>query len=263
MSASLLASVSGRVLNIAHRGAVEGVPPNSLAGIREALRVGADAIELDVQATRDHVPILFHDERIAVGDKTRRVGEMTLDELDDLLRASSGRPSAPVARLDEVFDCLRETGAAAVLDIKVRDVVDVVMRMIRDWQLGSRILIASFDYWPLRRAKALEASVPTIATAGFSRVMQDPGPFLWTLATLSFPVLAARLVGADAIMCPAYRTTRQLVWAAHGAGLAVFVWDITGTARVADLVALGVDGLVNDAPEGVRRELDRAPMRPM
>jgi glycerophosphoryl diester phosphodiesterase len=51
---------------VAHHGACEatdhcGVSPNSIESIRLAERIGSNAAELDVRATRDGIPILFHD----------------------------------------------------------------------------------------------------------------------------------------------------------------------------------------------------------
>lgn len=47
---------------IAHRGAHQRSPENTLAGMREAKECGARWIECDVMLTRDHTAIVFHDE---------------------------------------------------------------------------------------------------------------------------------------------------------------------------------------------------------
>jgi len=46
---------------IAHRGYPLHHPENTLPGIEAALRAGAHHVEIDVQMTADHVPVLFHD----------------------------------------------------------------------------------------------------------------------------------------------------------------------------------------------------------
>ncbi len=50
-----------RPVVIAHRGASGDAPENTLAAFREAIRQKADAIELDVQQTRDNKLIILHD----------------------------------------------------------------------------------------------------------------------------------------------------------------------------------------------------------
>ncbi len=46
---------------IAHRGYVRRYPENTLEGLAAALNLGARYLELDVQLTRDGIPVLFHD----------------------------------------------------------------------------------------------------------------------------------------------------------------------------------------------------------
>ena len=48
-------------LNIAHRGARAFAPENTLAAIRLAKRLGANAVELDVQMSRDRELVVVHD----------------------------------------------------------------------------------------------------------------------------------------------------------------------------------------------------------
>lgn len=51
-------------LNIAHRGGASLRPENSLAAFRNAVALGADGAELDVQLSRDGEVIVFHDYRL-------------------------------------------------------------------------------------------------------------------------------------------------------------------------------------------------------
>lgn len=46
---------------IAHRGTPREHPENTLASLRHAQELGADAVEFDVRTTRDGVPVLLHD----------------------------------------------------------------------------------------------------------------------------------------------------------------------------------------------------------
>ncbi|MCW9023425.1 MAG: glycerophosphodiester phosphodiesterase family protein [Gammaproteobacteria bacterium] len=46
---------------VAHRGYPQAYPENSLAGIEAAAQAGAVFIEVDIQLTRNSIPVLFHD----------------------------------------------------------------------------------------------------------------------------------------------------------------------------------------------------------
>ena len=55
-------------------------PENTLAGIEAALRLGADAIEIDVHCTSDGVPVLIHDETVdRTTDGAGNIHEMTFE----------------------------------------------------------------------------------------------------------------------------------------------------------------------------------------
>lgn len=52
-------------LNIAHRGFSGQFPENTLLAFQEAIELGVDAIELDVQLSKDGEIMIFHDEDLA------------------------------------------------------------------------------------------------------------------------------------------------------------------------------------------------------
>ena len=54
-----------RMLIIAHRGASQRAPENTLSALRLAAESGATWVEADVQLSQDNVPVIFHDETLA------------------------------------------------------------------------------------------------------------------------------------------------------------------------------------------------------
>jgi glycerophosphoryl diester phosphodiesterase len=70
---------------IAHRGYSARAPENTLAAMELALQVGAPALEFDIRATRDGVPVLFHDETLERTTSGRgRIADLSLRELSEL-----------------------------------------------------------------------------------------------------------------------------------------------------------------------------------
>lgn len=55
------ADASPRPLAVAHRGDPYRFRENTLPSVAAAIQAGADAVEVDVQLTRDGVPVLLHD----------------------------------------------------------------------------------------------------------------------------------------------------------------------------------------------------------
>ena len=58
------ADPDGRMMSCFHRGDFIHYPENSIEGIISAVKMGADNIEIDVQLTRDGIPVLMHDDTL-------------------------------------------------------------------------------------------------------------------------------------------------------------------------------------------------------
>ena len=112
---------------IAHRGYARRFPENTLVAIAAAVAAGARYVEVDVQITRDGVPVLFHD------DDCRRVcgHEGAIDQYDAATVAtfSASLPSLfgerfrgnPVARLTDLAAFLGHNPAVtAFVEVKGR-----------------------------------------------------------------------------------------------------------------------------------------------
>ncbi|MGD9128268.1 MAG: sulfatase-like hydrolase/transferase, partial [Planctomycetia bacterium] len=69
----------------AHRGASDTHPENTLAAFREAVRLGAHQIEMDVQLTKDGKLVVIHDTTVdRTTDGTGKVSDLTLTEIKRL-----------------------------------------------------------------------------------------------------------------------------------------------------------------------------------
>ena len=67
------------MLITAHAACKGHAPENTLAGIRAALRLKADSIEIDLHCTRDGTPVLIHDDTVdRTTDGEGAIAEMSL-----------------------------------------------------------------------------------------------------------------------------------------------------------------------------------------
>jgi glycerophosphoryl diester phosphodiesterase len=122
-----------RPLLIAHRGGPvgPGSPENSRAGILGAAERGYDLVELDVRASNDGQPFLFHGDwtrtlRLACG-VDRRPEELTLVELRDLRYRATDQH---VLGLDDALTLCAELHLGVMLDMKVEVDPAVVERVV-------------------------------------------------------------------------------------------------------------------------------------
>lgn len=136
---------------IGHRGSAGTHPENTIAGLNEAIRVGADMVEIDVRLTGDGQLVLSHDPALLRTHKRfDMIGQCTLDELRQV--------NPGIATLGEALDVCY--GKIAInIEIKrakaAIPVVDMLRKRIKrgSWQ---SVLISSFSTKVLRQIQAVE-----------------------------------------------------------------------------------------------------------
>ncbi|MBD0692734.1 glycerophosphodiester phosphodiesterase [Streptomyces sp. CBMA123] len=82
------------VLAVAHRGDPYRHRENTLPSVESALAAGADAVEVDVQLTRDKVPVLLHDQTLErLWGDPRSIGRVTTEQLAELRQGDLAVPT--------------------------------------------------------------------------------------------------------------------------------------------------------------------------
>lgn len=94
----------------AHRGENGVFPENTVAGFREAVRLGVAMVELDVRLTKDNRMIIMHDETVdRTTDGKGKVSDFTFDEirkLDAGIKKGEQFAGTKIPTFEEVLDCL-------------------------------------------------------------------------------------------------------------------------------------------------------------
>jgi glycerophosphoryl diester phosphodiesterase len=124
---------------IAHRGASAVHPENTLAAFEEAIRVGVDAIELDLNLTRDGHLAVVHDDLVQLDGDWHYVSELTLDQLQHL--DVGGGERVPV--LDQVLERLRGR-CDLMLEIKAFGMAQALATVLQRHGVGSDLHATSF-----------------------------------------------------------------------------------------------------------------------
>ncbi|WP_307622708.1 glycerophosphodiester phosphodiesterase [Streptomyces sp. V3I7] len=100
------------VTAVAHRGDPYRFRENTIDSLRSALQLGADAVEIDVRLTRDHVPVLLHDETLKrLWEQDRPLRSLSADQLREL--TAGGVPT-----LEEALAAM--DGARVMVDLPGR-----------------------------------------------------------------------------------------------------------------------------------------------
>ena len=141
---------------IAHRGAKNRAPENTLAAINEAAKCGAGWVELDVQLTKDNVPVVIHDrtlERTTSGSgKVKSIDSKSLTSLDAGCWFDARYKGEKVPLLLDALDLCQKLNLGVNLEIKTYEtsIHNTVLRTLavvdkfgRDFE--EKLLFSSFD----------------------------------------------------------------------------------------------------------------------
>ena len=243
-------------LAMAHRGQRATVPEQTLEAYEEAIRLGAEGIETDVQRTRDGRLAMLHD--LTLDRTTSGRGAIADHDWADVRDLDAGgwfdsRFSAcRVPSLEDTIDLVVGADLLLCVEIKGRPedaagTAVAVARLLRERDLLDRVFISSFDHAALAAARA-EVGSPLLAPER----LPDTGPSRPGVA-----VEQAVALDAAALQHRWEDLTADVVQAVHAAGTAIWSWPIDTLESIDRSVALGVDAIIgDDVPlllEGLRR----------
>jgi glycerophosphoryl diester phosphodiesterase len=210
---------------VAHRGAPQGVPENTLPAFERALELGADAIEMDVRLTKDGVPLIFHN--FYLDGATNASGPIfghTFAQLRELELVGGGEyPDGH--RIPSFREVLEAFAGRLGLEIELKgpepESAEVVAAELQRFQ----------HHWDTMEVTSYEPALlrdvgrrcPGLATDLLQRRSED-----WMgLDVLAYVALhSARLAGVRAVHLHPTQLSPQVVDRVRAAGLEVHSWDV-------------------------------------
>jgi len=223
---------------VGHRGDPRHAPENTLASFETAWRHGRRAVECDVRASRDGVPIVFHDATLArVTDGRGPVANQSWKRLRALdagawfHRRFAGEP---VASLPGALATCRRRSLALFLDLKVTGIERRVHRMVRAAGMTRRCRLASSHVSALNIFRRLRPRVPLYRVTGFH---QPITPRL---------IASARRLGLTGVIAYARSVTPAVVRRVAAARLELYVWTVRRRAEEVRFRRMGVTGIMTE-----------------
>ncbi|MDD6061333.1 MAG: glycerophosphodiester phosphodiesterase family protein [Oscillospiraceae bacterium] len=238
---------------IAHRGANQYAPQNTIPAFQKAIALGADGLETDVHVTRDGALVLCHNYSIdETSNGLGNISEYTLKDLKSLdFGASFSRKfrGTPLPSLDEFLELCKRS-PLKIMNIELKSpkmdehgIVRKTLEAVERFGLLDRLLISSFDPTLLAQAKALE---PDCRTALLYPTPQNAIPFY-----LHPPYGLVQKIGADAVHPFHGFVSAAMVRHFHKMGVRVHPWTVNSPSAVRKLLVCGVDGIITDRPRDV------------
>ncbi|GIP40398.1 glycerophosphoryl diester phosphodiesterase [Paenibacillus sp. J31TS4] len=155
---------------MAHRGFSSQAPENTMAAFRLAMQnPDIGAIELDVQLTKDGVPVILHDYKVdRTTNGTGLVRELTAAEVQSLDAGSWFHPSFAGERIPLLEEVLRETKGRIPLHLELKKAGELypelekkVAALLAEWEMREQVQVTSFDHDAIRRMKDIDPAIRT------------------------------------------------------------------------------------------------------
>jgi glycerophosphoryl diester phosphodiesterase len=231
-----------RPLVMAHRGAKDSAPENTVAAFRQAIELGADAVEMDIIRCASGEIVVLHDDTVnRTSNGSGRVDALTLDELVELDAGSwFGPPFAgeSIPLLDDVLDAV---GGRVRLNIEIRlqrpgaqPMEAELAGKLRSRGLVPSAIVSSFDPGSLGRLRRVAPEIPRALL--YSRDMPIGLRHAWPRYWLAPQALHPHFVMVD----------ENYMARARRAGYRVNVWTVDEAADMARMAGLGVDAIITD-----------------
>jgi glycerophosphoryl diester phosphodiesterase len=241
-----------RPLVIAHGGNASEAPQNSLIAFQQALALGVDLIELDVNRTRDGHAVIFHgpDLKTTTGVEGQ-IYDLTLAEarvLDVGKWKDAAFEGERMMTFEEVLTFARGKVHLAV-DLKCEKIIPRMVECVHEAGMVGEVAICGCDVSWAAQVRALEPALSVglnMDRKMIALAADDPTEFRGaylrqaTGSNLSPLNINHRYV------------TQELVYEAHLRAVQVWAWTVDDPEDVERLIGLGVDAIYTNYPQRVK-----------
>ena len=225
-----------------HRGARAEAPENTLPSFQKALDAGVTRVELDLHLSADQQLMVIHDPTLKRTTGLRgKVAQHTAAELTrmDARLGLPGWPTpCPIPTLEQLLQACPQIEHYQ-LEVKSgserqsRIVLDAIMALVEHYQLHDKVVVTSASRTLLSYAKRSGFALPT-------GLVEEYG--------LLNPLKSARRYGCQYLILNWKLCNAERLRQAQAQGLHVSVWTVNDTARMQQLINMGVDSLITDYP---------------
>lgn len=227
---------------IGHRGASSVAPENTLASFQQAADFHADYFELDVYLSKDDSLVVIHDK--SVNRTTNGSGFVTLMTFEQLRELDAGSWFDPqfagekIPTLKEALLLGRENNTKVCIEIKgsKTGIVEKIVDLVEKLDMQKKVIIFGFSYAQVSLARQLDPTIPALYLV--DNISQQN-------------IDKAAEIGAQAVGAGDEVDLQTLNYA-HAKNIEIWRWTINGAAKMSDLLALGIDGIITNYPQLLR-----------
>ena len=227
-----------KILKIAHRGAKEYAPENTLIAFQKAIEMSVDGIELDVHLSLDGTIMVIHD--TTIDSTTNGKGIVNKLSLQELKSFEINDSEERIPTLEEVFDLINRQCFINV-ELKTYETVEAVVALIeeyvseKNWNYAD-FLVSSFDWSALQQMCFLNDKIPI---------------GVLTATDLDLAIAFAKFIKAKSIHPYFHLLTKENTLSMQEKGFEVFTWTVNDIEDIHKIKLLNPNGIITDFPDRI------------
>jgi len=237
-------------LIIGHRGNSGVSPANTMVSISQAIALGVDMIELDVQLTKDGVPILIHNDTLdETTDGKGPVSAMDYDQIRKLDAGSWKDRKYAGERIPTLMEALDFAKGKVYLslDLKNRSAIPKMVKAIQDSNMVDSVVICGCHEPQAKAIWELNENISVVLNtdsklnelAKKDDKTEFIGEYIRRACKERFSALNVN-----------YKfVSDELIYHAHLRALPVWTWTVDKEEDMKRLIEMGVDAIYTNYPE--------------
>ncbi|PXA04590.1 glycerophosphodiester phosphodiesterase [Coraliomargarita sinensis] len=239
---------------VAHRGASQDAPENTLLAFRLAWKQGADAIEGDFHLSKDGVLVCIHDAKTnKLADRDLVVAESTLSELRVLDVGAGFGADFKGAMIPTIAEVLATVPPGKTIYVEIKcgpEAIPILMKELEQSGLPAQhVVVISFNEVVIRTLKVAAPGLKaywlrSFKTDRFGKATPSLESVLHTLHESEADGLSSNV-----------KIPEVYIHALKQAGFEWHVWTVNDSGTAKRMKALGARSITTDVPGRMRSSL--------
>jgi glycerophosphoryl diester phosphodiesterase len=231
---------------VAHRGVPLEAPENSIKSFTLATELGADAIELDVRLTADHIPIVYHYFYLQeITNFSGPIFNFTYEELQNVKFSGNMMKRNSKYQIPSLEMVLKSFSHKIGLEIEIKgpepESVELIANTIKKFKNHSMNLeVTSYEPYLLRKFKKYCPDVNTDLLVPLSE------NWMKSDVTLYLAVHRARIANTNTIHLHPSQLSQQVINTLQKKGFYVHAWDVNDINTLKKMLELNIERICTD-----------------
>ncbi len=232
---------------IGHRGSGYYVE-NSFEAVQDANMNGADFAEIDIQLSKDNVPMVFHDASLSrLSDVNKAISDLTAQELETISIYEKNHESHIIS-LEHLIEKMREEKMKVGLLIELKpsgdnsqQMVHKIIEIIEKYQFSKQAIFMSLDYKSVSLLNQLKPEW-WVGYCIFGSV-GDIDDSIWDM-------------NIDFLAMEENRASTSMIQKAVSHMIPIYIWTVDNSKKMKQYLDMGVCGLITNYPDIAKKVID-------